>query len=117
MRHIAAAEARLADEVEAFIKSEVWTDLEKVFKASWITGDSTSLKAIAPLAGFKWSVDDPGGARSMVRHAEATSSSAEAAHSARSWLLDYNRGDVEATLRIREWLDAEGTGWPEVPAG
>ena len=70
---------------------------------------------VAPLAGYEWPVDDPGGGLSMVRHAEATA--AEPDPEARAWLLDYNRGDVEATLAIREWLNAEGASWPELSVG
>ena len=119
MRRIAAADPALADEVAAFIASPQWIDLEQVFRESWITGGSRSLKVIAPLAGHTWPVDDPGGGLSMVRRAEATNpeSDGPARDAARRWLLDYNRGDVEATLRIREWLDREGRNWPEVETG
>jgi predicted RecB family nuclease len=116
MRRIAAADPEMAGGVASFIASPQWTDLEQVFKESWITGGSRSLKAIAPLAGHTWLVDDPGGGLSIVRHAAATNPDLEPSmrDTATNWLLAYNRGDVEATLRIREWLDGEGSRWPEV---
>jgi hypothetical protein len=55
---------------------------------------------VAPLVGFHWQVDAPGGADSMVRYDAA----AVGDESARQWLLDYNRGDVQATLALREWM-------------
>ena len=112
MRRIAAADPVLTDEVATFVASSQWIDLEQVFRESWITGQSRSLKVVAPLAGHRWAVDDPGGGLAMVKHVEATGSNADEA--ARAWLLDYNQGDVQATLRIREWLDREGATWPEV---
>jgi len=115
MRRIAAADPELAAEVAGFIASPRWVDMEQVFRESWITGGSRSLKTIAPLAGHIWPVDDPGGGLSMVKHVEATMAiESPGRGAARQWLLDYNRGDVEATLHIREWLDQEGTTWPEV---
>lgn len=99
MRRIGAA-AGLADEVEQFIASDEWIDLRKVFDTQLITGGSTGLKKIAPLAGFTWPVDEPGGGESMVRYDLAASGD----QAAQQWLLDYNRGDVEATHAIREWM-------------
>ena len=55
----------------------------------------------------------------MVYHArmfdEATS--ADDASQLQTWLLDYNRGDVEATFAIREWLCDKGSRLPVVPTG
>ena len=89
----------------------------KVFSRTWTTGGSIGLKAIAPLAGFSWPVDEPGGGISMVYHATMVDPATppEAREQIRDWLLDYNRGDVEATLAIREWLEAEGGRLPAVP--
>jgi len=111
-----AANRRLEEQVEDLINSDVWVDLKRVFEGSWITGGSVGLKSIAPLAGFEWSVEDPGGGLSMVKYDEAVMVDSRFAKSARDWILDYNRGDVEATSVIREWLTAEGSEWPKVDA-
>ena len=112
-----AANRRLEEQVETLINSHVWVDLKRVFETSWITGGSVGLKSIAPLAGFEWDVDDPGGGLSMVKYDEAIAEDPQVADAAREWILDYNRGDVEATSVVRGWLTVEGSTWPEVDTG
>jgi predicted RecB family nuclease len=104
----------LAPEVERLIASDQWVDLLEVFERGWTTGGANGLKEIAPLAGHRWGVTDPGGGQSMVRYARAVEGASTEGErdDARQWLRDYNRGDVEATLAIRRWLDEEGAGWP-----
>ncbi|MCP3976870.1 MAG: TM0106 family RecB-like putative nuclease [bacterium] len=114
MMRLTAANDNLRAQVKEFIASEQWTDMRKVFEAGWVTGGSTGLKTIAPLAGFEWEVDDPGGGISMLYHAQAIDVADPESTSARQWLLDYNRGDVEATLAIRDWLETHGASFPEV---
>jgi hypothetical protein len=46
----------------------------------------------------------------MVHYVAATDGNTNA----RTWLIDYNRGDVEATLANRQWLTLNGHRWPEV---
>ena len=112
LRRIARRDDSLLPEVESFIESGAWVDLEKEFKQRWITGGSTSLKAIAPLAGFEWDVDDPGGGIAMVRYGEAVAGF----EAAQAWLMTYNEGDVRATWAIREWLGHDRARWEEVEA-
>ena len=71
MRRISAG-TPLAEPVAEFIHSSTWVDLQRVFNESWITGESTGLKTIAPLAGYEWPLHAPGGRLSIVRHTQAT---------------------------------------------
>ncbi len=111
MRRISAG-TDLAGPVAAFTGSPEWVDLLPFFRSQLITGAGIGLKEVAPLAGFSWEVDDPGGAESMVQYEEAVAGvDSRRSEAARSWLLSYNRSDVEATLALREWL-GRGAGDP-----
>jgi predicted RecB family nuclease len=105
----------LSDEVSAFIQSEEWVDLLRTVNQQLMTGGSSGLKVIAPLSGFRWNVDDPGGGLSMLKYDLAVSSDDESIRSeARNWLLTYNQGDVEATLAIRNWLEGGDGRLPSI---
>jgi predicted RecB family nuclease len=105
LRRLGLAED-LTEAVEKFIASDQWVDLLKVWDSQLITGGPSTLKVIAPLAGAGWAVDDPGGGQSMVHYDMAVSGEGDDREAARAWLLGYNRDDVTATYRVREWMSA-----------
>lgn len=93
--------------VEDFVASQAWVDLLEIVRATIITGTGHGLKVLAGLAGYRWPVEDPGGEVSMLKYDTAVAAEDEAEGAeAREWLLAYNRGDVEATVALRDWLDA-----------
>jgi len=112
MRRLAAAGGE-RDAVECFIASRHWVDLLRVLDAQIITGTAIGLKEVAPLAGFGWDVDEPGGEQALLRYDEAVAGG-ERALRAREWLLAYNRGDVEAARAVRDWLDHAANDCPPV---
>jgi predicted RecB family nuclease len=63
-----------------------------------------SIKTLAPLADFEWSVQDAGGAMSLLKYEEATSSDLSKSTKAQGWLRDYNIDDVRATMAVRNWI-------------
>jgi predicted RecB family nuclease len=114
LRRLAALAGR-TEEVEALLGSDEWVDLLRVFDSQLITGGSVGLKATAPLAGYRWPVEDPGGGEAMIRYDAAIAAEDERERDfAREWLLTYNRGDVEATLALREWLSRAGSTVPSI---
>ena len=94
----------LADPAEALITSEAWVDLLPLYRCGWTNGNNASLKTVAGTVGYTWDVDDPDGGESMLKHRDAVTGD----ESARTWLLDYNSGDVEATRAVREWMNGAG---------
>ena len=104
-----------AEEVAAFLGSDEWVDMLTVFRKQVITGGGNGLKDVAQLAGYDWPVDDAGGGASMLQYELARGSrDVSGREAARQWLLDYNRGDVEATAAVRDWLDREGSSVPGI---
>ena len=91
---------RIGVDVESFIASDEWLDLEAVVGRHLVTGTGTSIKSIAPLAGFVWRDEDPGGDQSMLWWAQAV----EGDRSAAERLQDYNADDVAAQAAVRRWL-------------
>jgi hypothetical protein len=65
----------------------------------------SSIKSLAPLAGFEWEVRKAGGANSLLKYKQATTSKSQAERDeAIAWLDSYNRDDVRATFAVRNYM-------------
>lgn len=78
-------------------------DLHAWFTEHFLTRDGASLKAVAPIFGFHWGVDDAGGAESQVKIDLARTGGDEGTAAIR-WLAAYNESDVAAQAAIRDGL-------------
>ncbi len=84
-------------------------DLWSWVKQRFVSPNGYSLKVIAPLCGFDWRDDDPGGAQSELWYVDALAGD----DVQRARLLEYNEDDVAAQAAIREWVRTQ----PQGPAG
>jgi predicted RecB family nuclease len=114
LRRLSALAGRRS-EVDSFLDGQEWVDLLRVFTSQLITGGGAGLKVVAPLAGYTWPVKEPGGEESMLLYETAiTTADENEKKNAQRWLLDYNRGDVEATLALRTWMDERRAAIPSI---
>lgn len=67
---------------------------------------SYSIKDLAPLAKFEWSVAAAGGANSLFKYRDAINKKLDqsAQDEAIEWLDAYNRDDVRATFAVRDYI-------------
>lgn len=86
-------------------ESGVFVDLEKVFKSNFISLQGSSIKKVAPIFGFAWRVDNPGGAISQTYLSTTRSSNnPDEVAAAKEWLLSYNEDDNAAMAAIRDGM-------------
>jgi predicted RecB family nuclease len=88
-----------------------WFDDHAVDLCDWTRQNLVSpkgfgLKAVAPLCGFDWRDDDPGGRQSEVWFEHVLAGDEDM----KERLLAYNEDDVIAQLEIRRWLRAQDNG-------
>jgi len=90
---------------------EDWFNANAVDLCDWVrknlvSPNGYSLKVIAPLSGFSWRDDDPGGRQSETWFERFIAGDDAMARR----LLQYNEDDVVAQLTIRQWLKNQDSG-------
>lgn len=92
-------------EVEEF-KINYLVDLYPLAQKFAFQAKSYSIKDLAPLANFEWSVEMAGGANSLFKYRDAINEKLDqsARDQAISWLDAYNRDDVRATFAVRDYI-------------
>jgi len=86
-------------------RTGVFTDLEQVFNANFLSVHGSSIKVVAPVFGFTWRAQDAGGALSQT-YLETAQSGQPAAEESRNWLLGYNADDTAALAAIRDGMNS-----------
>lgn len=88
-----------------------WFDANAVDLCDWtrthlVSPQGHGLKVIAPMCGFNWRDDDPGGLQSEIWFEELQAGNA----AMKDRLLEYNEDDVIAQLKVREFLRRSDSG-------
>jgi predicted RecB family nuclease len=83
-----------------------FVDLLEYSRKLALKSSSYSIKQLAPLANFYWSVNNPGGAISLVKYKVAVNGSTLESDKKEAirWLIDYNKDDVRATFAVRSMI-------------
>jgi uncharacterized protein len=93
------------NELELF-KIGYLVDLYPIAQKFAFPAKSYSIKDLAPLAKFEWSVSMAGGASSLFKYKTAIDESLDQSvrDEAINWLDAYNRDDVKATFAVRNYI-------------
>ena len=127
-RVLADAAHRYGLSISGHDSVDAWFDACAVDLCDWarnhlVSPDGFSLKTVAPLCGFHWRDDDPGGLQSEVWFERLRDGDADMDRRLRM----YNEDDVLAQLAVRRWVrrhdDGSGPGstiasvteWPITP--
>ena len=89
-------------EIDALLEGRA-LDLLAWLNNHFLTCRGGSIKAVAPIFGFEWAVEDAGGAQSQVK-IDLARSDGDEGRAAREWLHCYNECDVAAQAAIRDGL-------------
>jgi len=95
----------ILNEVEEF-KIKYLVDLYPIAQKFAFPAKSYSIKDLAPLAKFEWSVSMAGGANSLFKYKTAIDKKLDQSvrNEAMDWLDAYNRDDVRATFAVRNYM-------------
>ena len=110
-RTLTEAAQRHGLSIPGYTTVDDWFDDHAVDLCDWtrknlVSPSGFGLKAIAPLCGFDWRDDDPGGRQSEVWFEHVLTGDEEM----KERLLAYNEDDVIAQREIRNWLRAQDSG-------
>ncbi len=110
-RTLAAAGERHGVSIPGWPSVGAWFDDHAVDLCEWTrknlaSPNGYSLKVIAPLCGFEWRDDDPGGRQSEIWFERQVAGDT----TMRERLLEYNEDDVVAQREIRHWVRRHDAG-------
>ena len=104
-RHAGKSGVPSDEDAEAFM-ANYFVDLRPYAEKISFPTMSYSIKALAPVAGFAWKVEDAGGAMSLLKYKAATANDVDQVtkFEAIKWLREYNLDDIRATFAVREYI-------------
>jgi predicted RecB family nuclease len=110
-RTLTEAAERHGLSIPGFCTVGEWFDHHAVDLCDWtrqnlVSPNGYGLKAIAPLCGFEWRDEDPGGRQSEVWFEHVLAGDDQM----KNRLLAYNEDDVIAQREIRRWIRAQDDG-------